>query len=96
MYDVRQEKPPSPDDLARADEARRRTSLVPVFTVFGFGAVVVLVAFSCAGVAGLFTLVAIAAVVGFVALHYLAWGWWLGNRIRRQEAIDEEQNRANR
>jgi hypothetical protein len=64
---------------------------MPVLTVLGFGAAVVLIAFSCAGVAGLFTLLAIGAVVGFVALHYLAWGWWLGNRIREQEPVDDEQ-----
>ena len=64
---------------------------MPVLTVFGFGAAVVLIAFSCAGVAGLFTLLAIGAVVGFVTLHYLAWGWWLGNRIRDQEPVNDEE-----
>lgn len=27
-------------------------------------------------------------------LHYLVWGWWLGDYIRRQEALVEEASQA--
>jgi hypothetical protein len=91
VYDVRPEKPASPEELERARQANGQTSWVPVFSVLGFGAAVVLVVFSCAGIAGLFTLAALAAVVGFVTLHYVAWGWWLGNKIRQEAAKDDER-----
>jgi Flp pilus assembly protein TadB len=86
VYDVRRGKPASPEELAAADKDRRRESLLPVFTVVGAGMAVVLVVVSCAGLPGILVLLALAAVVGFIALQYLVWGWWLGKRIREEEA----------
>ena len=65
---------------------------MPVITVLGFAAASVLVVFSCAGVAGLFVILAIGAVAGFIGLQYLAWGWWLGNKIRQQAQTDDDGN----
>lgn len=86
MYDVRRGKPASPEELASAEQDRRRESLLPVFTVVGTVLAIVLVVVSCAGLAGILVLLALAGVVGFVALQYLIWGWWLGKRIREEEA----------
>ena len=86
VYDVRRGKPASPEELASAEQDRRRKSLVPVFTVVGTGLAIVLVVVSCAGLAGVLLLMALGGVVGFIALQYLIWGWWLGKRIRAEEA----------
>ena len=86
MYDVRRGKPASPEELAAAEQERRRESLLPVFTVVGTVLAIVLVVVSCAGLAGILVLLALGGVVGFVALQYLIWGWWLGKRIREEEA----------
>ena len=86
VYDVRHGKPASPEELASAEQDRRRKSLVPVYTVVGTVMAIVLVVVSCAGLPGVLLLLALGGVVGFVALQYLIWGWWLGKRIRDEEA----------
>ncbi len=86
VYDVRRGKPASPEELASAEQDRRRKSLLPVYTVVGTGLAIVLVVVSCAGLAGILVLLALGGVVGFIALQYLIWGWWLGKRIREEEA----------
>lgn len=91
MYDVRQDRPASPEQLTRAEDDRRRRSLMPLFTVVATGSAIVLVVLSCAGIAGLYALLAIGSVAGFVALQYLAWGWWLGNKIRREEQAAQRE-----
>ena len=87
MYDVRRGKPASPEELASAEQDRRRKSLLPVFTVVGTGLAIVLVVVSCAGLAGILVLLALGGVIGFIALQYLVWGWWLGKRIREEEEV---------
>jgi hypothetical protein len=86
VYDVRRGKPASPEEWASAEQDRRRKSMLPVFTVVGAGMAVVLVVVACAGLPGLLLLAVLSAVVGFIALQYLIWGWWLGKRIREEEA----------
>ena len=92
MYDVRRGKPASPEELASAEEARRRKSMLPIFTVLGAGMAIVLVVVSCAGLAGILVLLALAGVAGFIALQYLIWGWWLGKRIRAEERAAGESS----
>ena len=44
----------------------------------------------CAGTAGIMLLLAGAGVVGFVLLHYVVWGWWLAQHIRKSQANEGE------
>ncbi len=36
-------------------------------------------------------LVLVGAALGFVAFHYLVWGWWLSGRIRREVEREDDQ-----
>jgi hypothetical protein len=39
----------------------------------------------------LYIVLALAGVLGFAGMHYVLWGWWLSNKIRReQEAEDSD------
>ncbi len=65
---------------------------LPILVVTGCLAGGALLVVSCAGQAGIALLLAVAGVVGFVALHYLLWGAWLSKSIRQaQEAEDANQ-----
>jgi hypothetical protein len=54
-------------------------------------AAISLVVVGCAGFPGLLVLGVLGAAVGFVGLQYLAWGWWLGNQIRKDEERADQQ-----
>ncbi|MEX2112702.1 MAG: hypothetical protein WD845_05920 [Pirellulales bacterium] len=82
MYDVRPGKPEL-DETGGA--GRSRGSLLPVIIILGFGLTLVLGLISVAGLAGLYIVAAFCAVLGFVAFHYILWGWWLTNRLRDDE-----------
>ncbi len=94
MYDVGQGKPDRPESANRPDRGQTGGSLLPVLTVLGVtvGAVLVLVAFT--GVAGLFVVLAIGGLLGFIALHYMVWGWWLGKAMRAESRREEDQSDA--
>lgn len=86
MYDVRGGNPELPD----ADAARRsRGSLLPVIVVAGFCLTLVLGLVSVAGLAGLYIVAVLLALIGFVVGHYLLWGWWLTNKLREDERKGE-------
>ncbi len=76
----------------KPDFSQRRPtgSLLPVIVVAGCVVALGVVVVSCAGAAGIFALVAIGGVIGFVALHYLLWGAWLGNKLRQSREADRE------
>jgi len=59
-----------------------------VAIVVGFILAVVLLIVALTGVAGIFILLAISSVVGFVAFHYFVWGWWLTKSLRDKENTD--------
>ncbi len=82
MYDVRDAKPERPNIEGAG---RSRGSLLPVIVVAGFGLTLVLGLVSVAGIAGLYIVAVLAALVGFVFCHYLLWGWWLTNKLREDE-----------
>jgi hypothetical protein len=67
---------------------KRRDSLLPVLTVLVAALALVVGVVALAGLAGLFVMLAIGSVLGFAAMHYLLWGWWLSKRLR--EAEDRE------
>jgi hypothetical protein len=83
VYDVRHEQP----DFERGpDGARRATgSLLPVLIVVGFIVAVVVGLVALTGLAGLYIVLAVSGVLGFAAVHYVLWGWWLTNKLRRDE-----------
>ena len=53
--------------------------------VLGFGLAVIVTLVALTGLAGLYIILAISGVLGFAALHYVLWGWWLTNKIRRDQ-----------
>ncbi len=73
---------------ARAPRGERG-SLLPVLVVLGFALGAVLVIISCAGAAGVLVVLALAAGIGFIALQYLLWGWWLTNKLREEQGDEE-------
>ncbi len=82
MYDVRDAKPERPNIEGAG---RSRGSLMPVIVVAGFCLTLVLGLVSVAGLAGLYIVAVLFALVGFVVGHYLLWGWWLTNKLREEE-----------
>ena len=90
MDDVPRGKPVPPDLATRVEGRGPLASLLPVLTVAGTCVGAVLVVFSCAGVPGLLAMLAIGGMAGFIGLQYLAWGWWLGEKIRREELAANE------
>jgi hypothetical protein len=84
VYDARQGKPGSPEQAASGG-GRPGGSLLPVLMVTGCLAMLGVIVASCAGTAGLLTLLAVGGMVGFVVLHYVLWGAWLAKRIRQSE-----------
>ncbi len=82
MYDIRHGKPEL-DDTGGA--GRSSGSLLPVMIILGFGLTLVLGLVSVAGLAGLYIVAVLCAVLGFVAFHYVLWGWWLTHKLRDEE-----------
>ncbi len=84
MFDARRGNP----DFERpvpGGPPRPRGSLLPVMVVLGFGLAVIVTLVALTGLAGLYIILAISGVLGFAALHYVLWGWWLTNKIRRDQ-----------
>jgi hypothetical protein len=77
--------------MAREGPPKPRDSLLPVFTVLVAALALVVSVVAMAGLAGLFVILAIASVLGFAAMHYLLWGWWLSRRLHDTEDEAGEQ-----
>ncbi len=89
VYDVRRSKP----DFDESTQRRRsRGSMVPVLVVLGFVVSVAVGLIAMTGLAGVYIVLALAGVVGFAAMHYVLWGWWLTTKIRQQSESDDESN----
>ena len=68
------------------DESKpSRDSLWPVLIVLALCVSLVIGVVAITGPAGLFAVLAICGVIGFMAMHYLLWGWWLAKRIRESD-----------
>ena len=67
-----------------------RDSFMPVFTVLVVALALVVGVVALAGLAGLFVILAIASVLGFAAMHYLLWGWWLSRRLHDDDNPRDE------
>ena len=80
-------RPPAPADAA----SKQQGSLFPVLVVLGFALGAVLVIISCAGTAGALVVVAVGAGIGFIALQYLIWGWWLTRKLKDEQREDTEK-----
>jgi hypothetical protein len=90
VYDVRRGKTETDPDFG-GPPRRAQSSLVPVLIVLGFGAALIVGLIAATGLAGLYIVLALAGVLGFAGMHYVLWGWWLSNKIRReQEAEDSD------
>jgi hypothetical protein len=76
--------------LDAAGRGRPAGSLLPILIVAGCVLAMGVVVVSCAGAAGVFAILAVGGVLGFVALHYVLWGAWLANRIRQAEDAEEK------
>jgi hypothetical protein len=87
VYDVRRGNPQF-DDQAAAAARRSQGSLLPVLMVLGFALAVIVGLIAATGLAGVYVVLALAGVLAFAGLHYVLWGWWLANRIRRQQEAD--------
>jgi hypothetical protein len=85
---------PELSDLGPGGNKKPRDSLVPVLFVLGCGIALVLIVIGCAGVAGLYVLLAISGVVCFGAVHYLLWGARLSRSIRRNRDAESPAGRA--
>jgi hypothetical protein len=72
----------------------RGTSLASLLTaVGGLGIIgLVLVICSVGNIAG--ALLIAGGIFGFALCHYLIWGWWLGDAIRRRVEADERAEEA--
>jgi hypothetical protein len=57
-------------------------SLLPILIVLALGVALMIGVIAITGPAGLFVVLAIGGVIGFAALHYVLWGWWLTRRLR--------------
>lgn len=88
MYDVRNVRPPL-DAGPPEPPPRPKGSLFPVLVVLGFGLAMTIGLVALTGAAGLFVVFALAGILGFAALHYLLWGWWLAQKIREDEQAEE-------
>ena len=64
---------------------QRRDSLMPVMIVVAVVLALVVSVVALAGWAGVFVIAAIASVLGFAAMHYILWGWWLTKRIHESD-----------
>ncbi len=58
------------------------------FAFLGIGLFAVLL-FGCSG-GNPAVLVLLLGIVGFMLLHYLVWGWWLGRAIVRKQDKDHD------
>jgi len=75
------------------DEAPPRGSLVGLVLGLGFGlfmaGLLSTALILTLGSLGIAIVLVVTTMIGFGALHYLLWGWWLGDMIRRDVAEEE-------
>jgi hypothetical protein len=76
--------------MARGEPETSGGSLMPVLVVFGAGLAIMVGLVVFMGPAGLNIILAVGGVLTFAGLHYILWGWWLSDWIRRREAADEK------
>ena len=82
----------SPQQLPPNPPHRTRRSLIPLLlAVILFSLVSAVLVFLTLGAFG--SMLLIVAVIFLVAgLHYLIWGWWLGNILRQEELDEQDQS----
>jgi hypothetical protein len=90
VYDAGRGKAGSSESSEISGRGRPVGSLLPILIVAGCVLALCVVVVSCAGPAGVFAILAVGGVLGFVALHYLLWGAWLARRIREAENAEEK------
>ena len=76
--------------MAQGEPQKPGCSLIPVLVVFGSGLGILVALVIFAGPAGFNIALAVGSVLAFAGLHYILWGWWLSDWIRRRE--ESEQN----
>ncbi len=64
--------------------------LAIVVALLGVGLLAVLL-IGCSG-GNPAVLILLLGFCGFVLLHYVVWGWWLGRTVARRETARKEQN----
>ena len=85
------EAPPPP---LRPSRPPKPTALLPVVLAMVVGLMLLItVSLMSFGFAALVAAVGL-AVFGFIGFHYVCWGWWLGNAIRRDLEVEEGDGRA--
>ncbi|MBI3839623.1 MAG: hypothetical protein HY288_17010 [Planctomycetia bacterium] len=77
--------------MAEGEKEKPRGSLMPVLLVFASGLAIIVGLIVFTGPAGLNLVLAVGGVLAFAGLHYILWGWWLSNWIRRQERAEGDQ-----
>jgi hypothetical protein len=77
--------------MARGEKEKTGGSLLPVLVVFGSGLAIIVVLIVFTGPAGLNLILAVGGVLAFAGLHYILWGWWLSDWIRRRDAADHRE-----
>jgi hypothetical protein len=82
VYDLRRQA----DFQSPSAPPRATGSLLPVLVVVGFVLIVTMGVIGFTGLAGLYILLAVLSVLAFAAMHYVLWGWWLLNKVRREQA----------
>lgn len=71
-------------------------SLIPIVTVLGTLLLLALGVVMVAGPAGLYMLIAVAALAALPVLHYLTWGWWLSRSVEKERQAERDKERAER
>ena len=85
---VPQSVPPHP--LGAPKKSFAGNLLAVVVALLGVGLLAVLL-IGCSG-GNPAVLILLLGFCGFLLLHYVVWGWWLGRTVARREAAREEQN----
>ena len=83
---------PTPPEKPHEPGVPGRGSLLPIALVAALGLACLVTLSIMSG--GFFALVVAVAMAIFtmIAFHYLLWGWWLGEAIRRKQAEEEAQD----
>jgi hypothetical protein len=76
--------------MAEGGKEKPGCSLIPVLVVFGTGLAIVVLLIVFTGPPGIYIVLAVSGVLAFAGLHYILWGWWLSDWIRRQEKDDAD------
>ena len=72
----------------------KRTALLPIVLALVVGLMLLItLSLMSFGFAALVAVVAL-SVFGLIGFHYVCWGWWLGNAIRRDLEMEEADGKA--